>query len=221
MMQGLDQSKHDCWFCANAAIVVLVTQLGRAVAIDDDGEDTIGAMVQTWSAGDQNPHGGEVLVNVDRKARGLPSSRQNFVEKLPKISHVWCGASWVRDALSIIALLSLLSWSSLVWFLQDYFIPDTLGKCATLIAMLMRMRCPRAFESWSLTCEQRMLTWARKPHEHNDDRCKYSIEKAFACANDAHVGHTDRSFSRLIRTLPKCDWICDWKCDWKCVWKCV
>jgi len=46
-MQGLDQSEHDCEFCTNATIVVLVTQLGRAVAIDNDGEDTIGAMVQT------------------------------------------------------------------------------------------------------------------------------------------------------------------------------
>jgi hypothetical protein len=66
----------------------LVTQLGRAVAIDNDGEDTIGAMVQTRCAGDHNPNGGDVLDNVDRKAQGLTSSRRNFVEKLPKISHV-------------------------------------------------------------------------------------------------------------------------------------
>lgn len=66
---------------------MLVTQLGRAAAIDDDGDDTIGAMVQTRSAGGQNPHGGDVLVNVDRKAQGPTSSRQNSVEKFPKISH--------------------------------------------------------------------------------------------------------------------------------------
>ncbi len=46
-------------------MLVLVTQLCRAVAINNDGNDTIGAMVLTRSAGDQNPHGGEVLVNVD------------------------------------------------------------------------------------------------------------------------------------------------------------
>jgi hypothetical protein len=49
-------------------MLVLFTQLGRAVAINNDGNDTIGAMVLTRSAGDQNPHGGEVLVNVDSKA---------------------------------------------------------------------------------------------------------------------------------------------------------
>jgi hypothetical protein len=64
-------------------LLVLVTQLGRAVAIDEDGEDTVGAMVQTRSAGDHNPHGGDVLVNVDRKAQGPASSRRIFVEKFP------------------------------------------------------------------------------------------------------------------------------------------
>ena len=162
VMQGLDQSEHDCEFCTNATIVVLVTQLGRAVAIDNDGEATIGAMVQTRSAGDHNPHGGDVLVNVDRKAQGLTSSRRNFVEKLPKISHVWRGASWVRDALSMIALLSLLSWSSLVCFLQDYCIPDAWTKCAIFITMLMRMRCLRAFEWWLLTNNESLYEWQNR-----------------------------------------------------------
>ena len=52
-------------------LLVLVTQLGCALAINKkDGEDTIGATVQTRRAGEQNPRGGDVLVNVDRKARG-------------------------------------------------------------------------------------------------------------------------------------------------------
>ena len=65
------------------SLLVLVTHHERAVAINNDGNDTIGAMVLTRSAGDQNPHGGEVLVNVDGKARGLTSSRCIFMEKFP------------------------------------------------------------------------------------------------------------------------------------------
>ncbi len=64
-------------------MLVLVTQLGRAVAINHDGKDTIGARVLTRRAGDPNPHGGDVLVNIDSKARGSTSSGQSFVSKFP------------------------------------------------------------------------------------------------------------------------------------------
>jgi hypothetical protein len=88
-------------------LLVLVTQPDRAVAIYKGGEDTIGAMVQTRRAGEQNPHGGDVLVNVDRKAQG-PASLGHI------LASFLIGASWARKDLSIIAMFSILSWSSLV-----------------------------------------------------------------------------------------------------------
>ena len=131
MMSGLDQSEHDCKFCANAPIVVMVTQLRRAVAIRwwchhwHEGQ-------HTWNAETKAPRRGSACQCWQE------STRTNFIKtdfqgKVFLKRSCLIGASWEREALSKFPSFRLLRWSGLVRLLRGRCMPDRISKGCFII----------------------------------------------------------------------------------------